>query len=895
MWRIRKLLFRLYHSVRPNAAEPDLQREIASHLHRLEDELSAAGATPDEARRRARQVFGGLEKAKEQHRDARSFRWISEAITDARLAIRRLAATPVASFVAIGSLALGLGALVGVYSTFDWLVDRAPGAVGSPDEVFALNTADRNAPGREGYFFSYAQFQVVQAAERPFASVAAYGKLAGVVSTTERTDQTVIEVVSGEFFTVLGVRPALGRMLSVADDHAASPIPVVLSHAFWRTYFNADTQVVGRTLRLNGQVGEVIGVAPRAFESMNLDWNGPTDLWAPLTAATSLGSRLLTTAQPFFPILTRVRPPLTIDVALQQLRRIVPSLPPHLNISGYQPTQIVAIPLREMRIARRDSSQAFFRPLLVVCGLVLLAACFNLSEFMAGRVYARRVELAVRSALGASRRRLLGQLIVESTGIAALAVAAATPVSYAVIHVLSAASRLYLGLPTMAKPVVTTAAFDWWTFGVLGVAGAACVIVFGTVPALAPVFASHGGHLRPQQATWSRRADLLAARQLFIAGQVALAVALSVIATIYALSFLHVSRVDSGYGDPSHVLLARLNTAALPASDRPTFYQQLMEGLRSDPAVAGAAFGWQPPFVVGHNRVWQPGQEQGGRTIAISGGGRDFFSVQQLPVLAGREFDDSPHDAQSSVIVNATFARVFWPGRTSLPLGETLVVPLGSQQVPRTVIGIVRDEHCDNLLSANERPCAYLPVSFTESLGMLRIRTRVAPLAYAETLRRRVRLLHPDAAVSEDIALDGLLDALTAQHRAAMLASAGLAVFAVVLVTAGLIAVFTAMVRLRERDLALRLALGAAPSMLQRRMLWRGVAIASVGVVIGMALAWWAGRIVAPQLYGVDVHVPWLLVVPLGLGMVAVLAVARAARLIWRIDPALPLKSASVG
>jgi predicted permease len=894
MWRARAFLLRLYHSLRPQAAEADLRREIDSHLGVLEDRYHAAGISRNDARRAARRTFGGVEQAKERHRDARSFRWLADALQDSRHVSRGLRTTPVASTLAIGSLALGLGALVGVYSTFDWLVNRPPGGVVDPAQVIVLNTADRQAPDRTGYYFSYAQFDALRRAQRPFTSIAAFGKLAGVLSTPARADQIVIELASAEFFPMLGVRPMRGRLLGPEDAAAGNPIPVVLSERFWQTAFAGTPQVVGQTIRVNGQLGEVVGVAPRTFESLGLDWNGPTDVWVPLTSATALGSRLLVSTQPFFPVLGRLRPGVTTTAALAQLQGVLPQLPPHLQLDTYQPTDIVSVPLDHMRLARRENSRRFFTPLLAVCGLVLLAACVNLSEFMAGRLHARRTELAVRSALGASRTRLFRQLLAEAAGVATLAIVGGIVVSACAIEILSATSRLYIGLPAMARFLETTAALDWHVFVMVAALGSACTLLFGVVPGAATVLRAPSRDLRFHARGGAAARWAVRARHLLASAQVALAVALSLVATLYALSFLNVSRVRSGYGDPGHVLLARVNANAVRAAERPTFYRTLLTSLAQDPAVAGATIGWNPPYVVGHSRMWRPGQETAGRIVALTAAGERFFEVQRIDLLAGREFNGSNSDITSAVIINAPLARLFWPGQARFPLGESLTFRTGSAETPRVVVGVVADNGCDNILDEN-RPCAWIAVPLTDGLSMLRIRTHADPASAIPVLRRAVHALHPDAAVSEEVALDRYIASTTAQHRAAMLASSGLAALTVVLVAAGLAAMFTAMVRQRERELALRLALGASPARLRRSVLMAGLVTAGLGAVVGTALGWWASRLVAPQLYHVSIDDVRLLLVPTVLIVIALAAVWRAAHVAATVDPSLPLKSAAVG
>lgn len=888
MWRLRSFWLRLYFAFRPSLAEADLQREIAAHLRHLEDEHLASGARHSEADIAARRSFGGVELVKERHRDARSYRWITDGLRDVRHAIGSLKRTSASASIAVLSLGAGLGVLTGVYSTFDWLLNKPPDHVRDPDRLVLLGVSDPKLPSVT-YGFSYDQYLVV-ASTPGLPRVATFNKQVSILRSGRETDQVVTSFIMGDYFDLLGVRPLHGRLLASSDDRPGDSIPVVLAYRSFVSRFGSDPAVIGRTVRLGGNVAEVVGVLPPRFEALFLDIAGPTDVWVPLTAMTPLGYRLTSTLrdQQAFQLLTRMDPGDVPAVLEQRLTAMLPDLPPARRTGTFIPTRVASTSFLDARVANRDVRHDFFTPLLIVCGLVLLAGCCNLSDFVSGRALARRGELALRAAIGASRLRLLWQLSAEVLVVGVLAIGVGAIFSVGTIFVLSAASPQYLQQPTSINAVSTTEALDVRVLAIVSVIGAACTLLFGVTPAIAAVRSAPQVYLRGRSIGRSTHPVRARARQVVIAAEVALAATLSIVAALYTLSFLHVARVDTGYPAAHRVLLARLNLTALDPPDRAVLFDRLRPALLETLVVVDATIGWNPPHFVGHNLLWTPGHEDAGQMVGISAGAPRFFGVQGIALLAGREFDGSVSDERSSIIINVPTARALWPDRDTLPVGEIVISRLGNN-VPRTVIGIAADDRCDDLLGQNRR-CAWLPFTHSEQLGYLRIRTRDAPMRFAPTLRDIVHGLHPDAAVAEEVGLDDYLGQVAADHRTAMLAASGLAAFAMVLAVVGIAAVFRALVLQRQRELALRLALGARPTLLARRVLTNASLIAVVGGFAGFAIAWRVSDLIAPQLHHVNAHDPRLALVAAGLVVIAVSAAGRAAFRAATVDPALPLR-----
>jgi putative ABC transport system permease protein len=783
------------------------------------------------------------------------------------------------------SLALAVGATAAVLSTVDWLLHRSAGGVQEPDRVFAIQVGDAERPELGAFGLSFPQYLALRDVQDAFEDIAAYAKLVGVMSSESGADQVVYEYVSGSYFPLLGLRPALGRLLERDDDVEGAPPVAVLSHAFWRSRFGGDPAVLERPVRLNGQWARVIGVAPEDFEGYNMDWNGPTSVWVPVHAGPALGvGGLPTSTGSFFRLLGRLRPELSADTDLLRERAQVwlPELPP-LTATAFRATTLLITESREMRIARRPAAARFLGALTVVSTLILLAACFNVANFFLGRALARRRELAIREALGASLPRLLRQLGTEA---AALGIAAATlgvAGGVALAHLLATFPSIYLGLPTTAIPLSTAGAVDGRLVGVVLVLCFGAALAFGFLPALlsfrAPMSALKNA---TPQWTWSR--VRVTPRQAVLVLQVALSVVLAVTAGLYARSFARVAGADPGLVDPASILVAKVLPRGISAEDGNAFHDALMERLNAMPEVESATIGMNAPFMGGLGSFSLPGSEEVVRAGSTRVG-PGFFSTEGVPMLAGREFRASGEDQPEGAVINHVLAAALWPDAD--PVGRTLV----HSGVERTVLGVAAMDRCNNLLDEPE-PCSWALFARGTTSGYLRIRTRVDPLDLVPLLRALVRELNPDVAIAEETAMDAYVARTTAAQRGSALASLGLALFGIVLLAVGCASLFLTMVKDSVREIAIRMALGATHGRLSARILRQGLVLIGAGAVAGAGAArMLAGRI-ADHLYELQPTDPVTFVAaPLLIALVGAAAVGYAALVATRTLPAEHLQA----
>lgn len=818
--------------------------------------------------------FGTPERVEERVADVVGWTQVDALWRDIRFSARTLLRTP-SFIIAVLSLGVAIGATVAVYNTADWLLRRSPGGVVAPDELVTLRIVERDRTdlNPRGYGLSFPQYLAMRKTQDVFTDVATYGKLVGVVTTDTRSDQVVVEYVTGSYFGLLGVRPLLGRLLTAEDDLPGIPPNTVLSYLYWQEQFGGDPGVVGRAMQVNGVLTRVVGVLPATFEGYALDWNGPTSIWATTAVSQSLGNGGLTTRanNSFFPVIGRLKR----GVSLQDVERTsqgwLETLPP-LKMPAWVGNQILVRPTSEFRINSRQAAQDFLGVILVVCILILVAACFNLANVLLGRTFARRQEFGVRAALGAGRSRLLAHIIGEGVCIAAAAGVMGTLVGIAVAWALATLPRVYLNALAATTPVTTFGAIDgqlvWSAFG-LGVVAA---VLFGCVPLAPLAFRSTVSVMRDAPSTWTWGRLRVSSRQVVLIAQVALAITLATTAGLYGRTFLRAAAVRPPYEQPESILVTRVALTAVPPAARKDVWPALLARLNAEPDVIAATVGWNPPYRVGFTRVQLPGGDPNGVQMSSTAGAPGFFAVQGVPVVEGREFSATGEDERTGFIINRVLAQRLWPGQAAV-VGQTVILNGAS----RTITGVVADDHCSGLLE-EPVPCGWQPWTPDSGTSYLRVRTKGAPMAFVPRLRQVLRELAPTGALAEAAPLDVMFDEIIAPQRNAAVIALGLATFGVLLLALGAIALFLSMVRDSRREIAVRLAIGATPAMVVRRVMWQGMALVASGCILGVAIAYMLARQIEEQLFQVGpTDAPSLVAAPLVVSIVSLLAIGYAA------------------
>src|ERR1022692_3343296 len=803
---------------------------------------------------------------------------------DIRYGIRMLAANPGFSAVAILSLAIGIGANTSMFSLADAMLLR-PLPVDHPaDMVRVVSTSQAERYGR----LSYPDYIDFRDHVKTLSGLLGYKNIAiGFNPNPDAPAKLLLGLaVTPNFFDVLGVRPGLGRGFRADEDSQAV---VVISDSTWDSQFGRDPSVIGRTVKLSKVDFTIIGVAPQSFpgldryvhESMYVP-QGVTPRFAP-DEKDLLGHRDRLNLS----VYGRLQPGHTASEAQAELQTIARNLEqayPDTN-RGRGALAMTELQAR-MRVDPDDALEtAIF---LAIAGLVLLIACANVASLLLSRARARSREIAIRLAIGASRSRLVRQLLTESLLLAFAGGAAGLGLALVGIKFFSA-----IRLPT-ALPLWLVAHLDLRVLAFCAVASALSGIVFGIAPALHTLRTDLSGTLKSGDAALSGKRRRFQVRNILVIGQVAVSMLLLLIAGLLVKDFANATGFTAGFRT-DHVLLLTLDPSLVGYQEPQgrAFYRQLEERVSSLPGVHSVALGEHVPLGVtsSSKNVVVEGYElprgQQSLSILVDSVDEHYFNVMQIPVVAGRKFHNSY--TQSSVpvaIVNEAMAQTYWPKRS--PIGGR--IQMGKQTLQ--VVGIAKNIKYRDW-SEHPLPFLYLPFSQQyESLMTLHVETAVDPATLAGPVLAEVRRL--DAATP-------VQDVQTMQHffkegalfgnRLVTQVVTVIGLFGLLLAITGLYGVIAYSVSRRTREIGIRMAIGADPGSVAWLVLRQGMKLTAIGGAIGLVLSLLASQVLGSLLVGVSARDPEVYVaVPLLLAAISLLACYVPARRAARIDPLLALR-----
>jgi putative ABC transport system permease protein len=792
---LRQLVARLRALVGYAAAERALSDEVETHLALLADEFGRRGLPPADAMRAARRAFGGVDQMKEAYRDQRGFPAVESLGHDLRLAVRQLTAAPWFSAAVVTTLASGMGTAILVFAILNAMVLR-PAPFHRPGDLIDLTTRTASGQLRGA---SYADFLEWRANLTSFTDLAAYAGATMNVGvpgrTTERVQGTFI---SAQAFDLLGDTPLLGRRFSVADDAVGAPAVVLLSHGVWLNLFGAAADVVGREVRVNGIPTTVVGVMEPGF-SFPLT----AAMWRPFAQMPEAVSEARDARR--IGVVGRLASGHTLGSARAELATVGQALArahPGTD-AGIVP---VATPFQERFLGRLSDEPPMI--LMAAATFVLLIACANAASLLFARSSFRHAEMALRSALGASRGRLIGQLVTESLVLAAVAGAVGTGLAVAGLR-LFAAQTTDLGLP------------PWTRFTMdASVAGFAVVLVclvavgFGVAPAWrisgstdprVPADASRGG------------SRTLALARPLLAAQVALSIALLSATWMLSRHSSDLARADDVI-DARTITVARvtLDAAAYPTPEsRSAYYEALRSRLHAHPSLVAATIATAPPFHFADERplaVESSVESDDPDTVLVVGVDRSYFATLGLPVVRGRGItleDERP--AASVAVVNERFAARYLGGHD--PLSRRLKLGMNRSGDPGTdwltVVGVVPSVR---QVAMNEaRPVVYVPRP-AERRSEVFVLARPRPgVAAGPVLREQAAAVDPDVPLYDIQPLDHIsrMSRWTARTFSAVLAMLG--GLAVLLSSLGVYAVTAYGVTRRVKEIGVRMALGCTP------------------------------------------------------------------------------------
>ncbi len=892
---------RLVGFIRGAHLEQELSEEVRTHLELAAEEHRSNGMSEREAAAAALRDFGRLEQIREEVRDQRGIPFFEALIREVRYAARGILRQRMFALASILTMGIGISATITVFSLSDALLNRAPAGVQDPGRVVGATLSEGTSlenPNRI-QLFAPPQVYALDEIDGPFLAVAGYNRIPAVANLPERAVPVNLEMGSGSYFTLLGIRPALGRILLPEDDQDGVPPVVMLSYDFWQTHFGGSPDVLGQTIDMIDKPFRIVGVAPRGYSGNYLNWFGPPDLWIPWYARYAsvvtprTGGVPLRIRQNFFiraSIVARLRPGISMEAAEAELEALLQR--PELE----DPNRDTLSGIRLLRLAETqlwpdlyNTVGLFLAGLGSVAVLILLAACFNVANFLLGRGASRRKELAVRMAIGATRKRIVGHLLTETLLLVACAGGLGIMLSAFLLGILRTLPSVFLGVPldggTPYHPKVV---------GFALLITAAVAVIVGLFPALLSSPRSPFREIKGRKPGWSWVGFHITPRQVLLTLQVGLATVLAIAAGLYITSLQRVAALDPGYST-GPVLLAEVNTLALSITpgfraneESNVFYEQLYPALRAQSEVIGASAGWAP-FVTGPGLLSLPEDPNVDFEIGLNAADTEFFKTHDVRLLAGREFDGSTRDYESSVIINNVLAETLWPGENAI--NRSVLMASGPQprftEELRHVVGVVSMEKCD--LFRPPHGCVWIP--FPRVLGQLRVRTTGDPMAFVPVLERIARSINPKVALSNFTTEDEFLGQIFPELRVAATASTILAAVGIFLAALGCWSLFASMVKESLREIAIRLALGVDRWVLVRTIVVRAAVIGSLGIAVGLAAVSFVTRFIEASLGETSIADPTAIssVVVLML-LVTLAACCWPARTATRTDPARVLR-----
>jgi predicted permease len=887
-----KLVLRFRSLFRQTQVDGELAAELSFHLEQMIAENLAAGMGAREARQAALRAFGGVAQIQERCREMRGLRFFDELSQDLRYAVRTLLRSPVFTLVAALSLALGIGANTAIFSLINALLLRAL-PVQEPARLVALGDPSRTGGVSEGNvrsdLFSYPMYQRMREQNRVFTELSASGRVSRLTvgdggDAKGNAETARGRLVSGNFFSVLGVPASRGRTFTAEEDRApgASPV-VVISHDYWQRRFAADAGIVGRVVKLNGSPFTVIGVTPPGFSG---DVVGrPTEIWIPVTMELQVNP-----GRPYLDrwdtswllLMGRLKPGVSLAQARSESRslfsRIVaeagPRIPEELQPGPEQKKVEVTPGGAGFSPFRREFSQPLFT-LMAIVGLVLLVACANVANLMLERAMGRQKEIAVRLALGAGRARLVRQLLTESLLLSALG------------GLLGIFFALWAG-PALLKLAGGTSAIGLDIapdFQVLAFT-AAMALLTGVLFGLAPAWRATRIDLAPVLKESSRSVVGTGAKagrwplgKILVVSQFALSLLLLMGAGLFVRSLRNLEHLDLGYARDSLALVRLDPVAAGYQGERllQTFPLQIVERLKALPGVTAVTYSENGIFsgTESDTSVRIEGFKAAPDdtvNVAYDRVGPEYFQSVGIPILLGRDISVRDRAGTALVaVVNEALAKTYFSGRS--PLGQH-IVDTGPPDVTYEIVGVARDVR-DHDLRGPVPPRAYLALLQSDtpaSAFNVEIRTR-APRAVLEPARQAVRAYDPDLPLASAQPLSDMIGDSINHERLIAKLSAVFGLMALLLAALGLYGVVSYTIARRTNEIGIRMALGAARRDILRMVLRETLVLALLGVALGVPAALAAARLISSRLFGLTASDPGTLVastvILLGVALVA--------------------------
>jgi predicted permease len=944
----------------------ELEKEIQHHLQMAETERIERGASQNEAQAGARREFGNVGLVKELARDAWGWRWLEDLYEDLRFGMRTLRKSPGFTATAILTLALGIGANTVIFSFISAALLRAI-PVRDAKQLVLLRWKARTQPNAASFggwgdceanfekaigslpraitsdcLFSVPFFRQIQKRTDAFVSSAAFAGTLPLVLSGSGAASTVRvpKYVTGEYFETLGIKPALGRLISHEDDNASAPATVVLSFSYWRSEFGGSADIVGKTILLNRAPFTVVGVAEKRFDSLTP--GRPIDLWIPLAMAPGIeafwSNQNLDASYWWLVVVGRLKPGETREAAAAQLSTLFQNEMSHgaYGDAGRPMLKLEdrgAIELEPLGQGLTGSRTDLSRPLctmMLAVGIVLLIACANVAGLMLARAAFRQKEMALRFALGASKGRILRQLLTESLMLSCAG--GAIGMLFAGWRLQSIVGFLWA---SQHRDLPFTPGIDarglLFTGAVTVIAG----ILFGLTPALrglrvdlTPALKEGTGSSAP---AWRAKRGWFSAANSLVVVQLALSIVALAGAGLLVRTLENLKNVDPGF-DPKNVLTFSLDTYPLgyTRAGSDNLFRDLQERLEGMPGVTAVSYSWIPLLSGGRNKLGYPVAGKPKNELAVVDVmpvGPEFFHTMRIPLHAGRNFNAADFATAQKIgaagdarrariaaasksggtaanagstedisptpaIVNETMVRRYLlPGN---PLGQIFGAHEGDPEAGFAkssgfqVTGVVADARYRGLRDAVD-PTVYVPI--TGGGAAFSVRTEADPMRFVPGVRAMVSQMDSNLPVTKILTETDQIDRLIFNERLVARVSGLFGALALLLACIGLYGLISYEVARRMQEIGIRTALGAERSDVLRLVLIQGMRLSLAGAAIGLLLALALTRYAKDMLFGVKAADPLtfagVIVLLLGVTLLACFVPARRA---MRVDPAVALR-----
>lgn len=890
---MHRFFARFMNLFRGEHAERELAREIGSHLAMLQEDFERRGLPPAEAHQAARRAYGGVEQAKELHRDARSFVWIEHVIKDVCYGWRNLLRTPLFTATAVIALALGIGANTAIFSVVNAVLLR-PLAYKDANRLVTLLHYGTGPVSTANYIDWRDQ-------SRSFEAMGAADFWSPNLTNSGHFDSAPPEhlyalKVTQNLMPLLGIEPVLGRLFVAGEDQEGAEHEVILSYRLWQRRFNRDPNVLGKPITLNGEAYTVVGVMPPAFKFAPF-WATHAELWAP----DAFGATIHDRGGNHLRVFARLKP----GVTLEQARADIATVTGRLEHQYPATNRGVAVtPLKENVVGKIETPLLM---LLCAVGFVLLIACANVAHMLLARTSDRQKEIAVRTALGAGRTRVIAQFLTENLLLAAIGAMAGLLLALSGTKALVALSPAYIPRVEMVGIDTRAALF------LLGVT-VLTAVVFGLAPAMHATAGNLSGALKEGGRGDSDGIRRNRLRSFLVASEFALAFILLIGAGLMIRSFFALQSVNPGF-NPHNVLSMVVSVAGTKEAEpnrRAIFYRELLLKVEALPGVNSAGAINHLPLA---GDLWDRGFEIEGRPKPRPGESPDavyrivmpgYFQAMRLPLRRGRTITGKD-DARATgvVIINERAAREYWPGEDPIGRRITISDEKSSQPTWLTVIGVVADAK-QSEWAAKPDPEIYLAaLQNGDFLGdggasiaahmtyiTLVVRADANPADIASAVKQTVWSFDRNLPISEVFTMDRVVADATAQPRFEMLLLGVFAAVALVLAAVGIYGVMSYSVSRRTREIGIRISLGASRADVLRMVVRQGMVQALAGAAVGLVGALLLAQLMADMLYGVRPSDPVTFGgVAMVLGLAALLATCVPARKATRIEPMTALRN----